>query len=243
MPDVMKKFFLSLVFIVSVLFSFAQATFFEDAGKFFNKYVEEGLVDYGSVRKYPASLDALVTQISRANLKGMDKDTKKAFLINAYNILVIKTVVKNEPMEGPLKLEGFFDKIKHNVAGKPITLNQLENDYIRKVYNDARVHFVLVCGALGCPRISNYAYTPDRIESKLDQLTRKALNDNTFIRVDDATKTASISQIFEWYKGDFIAEAANLTEYINKYRGKKIPVTYKVNYYQYDWNSNGKKKK
>lgn len=238
----MKK---TILYFTLILFSFtikAQDDFFTNAGRFFNKYVQEGLVDYNSIIKYPASLDALIQQIGQTNLKGMNANTKKAFLINSYNLLVIKTLVKKQPLNNPTELAGFFDKIKHNVGGNQWTLNYIENNQIRKVYNDPRIHFVLVCGALGCPKIANYAYTPDRLESKLEQLTRLAINNKAFIRVNNTEKKVLISELFYWYKDDFLSQSASLLDYINKYRAKKIPDNFKVDKYPYDWTWNNKKK-
>ena len=239
----MKK---TLILLVTLVMSFvqtqAQDDFFTNAGRFFNKYVENGLVDYHSIQKYPTALNELTSSISKKTLKGMDANTKKAYLINVYNILVIKSLVKNQPLDNPLNLEGFFDKKKHNVGGNLWTLNDIENKQLRPTYQDARLHFALVCGAMGCPRIISHAYTPDRLESKLEQQVRKAVNDPTFIKVDHQAKTVQISEIFYWYKDDFLKDASSLLEYINKYRAKKIPEHFKVSKYTYDWTWNAKKK-
>ncbi len=63
-----------------------------------------------------------------------------------------------------MNISGFFDVKKHNIGGVMLTLNSLENDFMRPSYLDARLHFVLVCGAIGCPPIINqenqlYAYS------------------------------------------------------------------------------------
>ena len=39
-----------------------------------------------------------------------------------------------------------------------MTLNDLENERLRKPYNDPRIHFALVCAAKGCPGLSREAY-------------------------------------------------------------------------------------
>ena len=64
---------------------------------------------------------------------------------------------------------------------KKLTLNELENTIIRPQFNDARLHFALVCGAVACPPIIKQAYTPQNIEQLLNQQTKAAINNSDFI--------------------------------------------------------------
>ncbi|MFN3941001.1 MAG: DUF547 domain-containing protein, partial [Chitinophagales bacterium] len=209
--------------------------FFNKANTFMSTYVANGKVNYKALVADPASLNALTEMIATADLSNADRNTRIAFYINAYNILTIKTVVANMPIKSPLDVPGFFDKKQHDVAGVKLTLNDIENSMLRP---DARVHFVLVCAANGCPVIMNEAYMPDKVQNQLNVQTKKALSDPNFIRVDAASKSVAISQIFDWYKDDFIKDAGTVTSFINKFRTAPIPADYKVVTYDYDWNLN-----
>jgi hypothetical protein len=145
------------------------------------------------------------------------------------------------PIAKPTDVTGFFDAIKFNLAGTQITLSDIENKKIRAVYKDPRVHFALVCAAKSCPPIANYAFTPTNVEAKLEAITKAALNNNSFIKVDDAKKTVQFSQILDWYKDDFLAVAKNNLEYVNKYRTTAIPANYTQSFYDYNWALNIKK--
>lgn len=232
----MKKF--TFVFIFSLLssFAFAQADFFMKADAFFKKNVSNGKVRYASIKSNPTELNALVKQVENYSLAGKNSSTKKAFYLNAYNIMVIKGIVSKFPVQGPMKIAGFFDKVKRKVAGKMITLNALENNIIRPTYKDARIHFALVCAANGCPKIANYAFTPAKVDSQLTALTKKAMNDTYFIRFSG--NKVQYSQIFDWYKQDFLNEAKSIVEFINKYRTTKLPAKVKTGTYTYDWKLN-----
>ena len=100
---------------------------------------------------------------------------------------------------------------------------------------EARFHFVLVCAGLGCPPIINQAYLPDTLESQLQTQTQLALNDPEFIRTKG--KRVQLSQIFEWYKEDFVRNGT-VIQYINRFRKNPIPEKAKVSYYPYDWTLN-----
>jgi hypothetical protein len=160
-----------------------------------------------------------------ATLQGNER---KAYLINAYNLLVINEALEHYPLKSVLDVSGFFDGKKQQVGGRSLTLNQLEKDLLLKNFPDARLHFVLVCGALGCPPITSFAYQPATLESQLDQQTRKALNNASFIRVSEGGQSVGLSQIFSWYANDFGGSKANVLSFINKYRKSPIPADAKV---------------
>lgn len=230
-----------LSFLVILLFSAsAYASFFDDADAFFSKYVSDGRVDYQKIAENIDELDKLVEQIDNTTLKLSPAIDKKAFYINAYNILVIKGITDNYPVESPLKVDGFFDKIKYPVAGESLTLNDIENKKIREVYKDARIHFALVCAAVSCPELVPGAYFPSELNRSLKKRTTSSLNNEIFIRVDNSNARVEVSEIFKWYKEDF-GGSQNIIQYINKFREEKIPEDYSLGYYTYDWSLNEKK--
>ena len=232
-----------MFFAYSTIFASPSADFFTKTDAFLKANVSSsGGVYYASIKANPAELNELVDMIGSYPFKSKDKNTQKAFLINAYNILVIKNVVDNYPISKPLDVPGFFDRKKFNVAGMSLTLSDIENKKIRPVYKDARTHFVLVCAAKSCPPIANYAITPSKMDAQLTTLTKKAMDRSSFTKVNADKKTVQLSQIFEWYKDDFMAEAKSLVAWVNQYRSTPIPSSYKQSFYTYNWALNVKKK-
>lgn len=234
----MKK----LLFLVVVLFysttSIAQETsFFSNTDIFLKKYVQAKKVNYEAIKKDPKTLEDLVKQIATFSLSN-DPKVNKAFFINAYNILMINAIVEKYPIKSPMDIAGVFDKTKYTVAGTKLTLNDLENKMIREKYKDARIHFVLVCGANGCPPITNFAYTPENLDQQLNQQTKLAINNPDFIKVNVKSKKVEISQIFEWYKDDFVSTKSSYIDFLNKYKSEPIPANFKVAFYTYDWSLN-----
>jgi len=142
--------------------------------------------------------------------------------------------VDHYPVKSPLDVPGFFDKSAYSVGGQYITLNSIENDLLRKNFpEESRFHFVLVCAGLGCPPIINEAYLPDTLKSQLQRQTELSLNNPDFVRIKG--KKVGLSQIFEWYKDDFILGGKSLIEYVNQYRTDKIDTNSKVSHYSYNW--------
>lgn len=218
---------------------FAQTTtqFFDKADAFFSKEVKNGLLDYTGL-KSNTELASLIQTVETADVSGADAATKKAYYINAYNLIVINEAAKAYPLQSVQSITGFFDGRKVTVGGKQMTLNNLEKNYLLKVDKDPRLHFVLVCGALGCPPITNFAYRPEQLEQQLEQQTKIALNNDDFLKVSDGK--VELSQIFKWYTHDFGGNKGAILNFINQYRTTPISKSSKVSYYPYDWTLNDK---
>ena len=229
--------FLALTFLV-IGNGFAQSInqqFFQNTNAFLKAQVKNGLVNYATV-KNNKQLKALIQTVETADLSGVSDATKKAFYINAYNLQVVNAAVNAYPIQSVQDIPGFFDRQKVIIAGELFTLTNFEKERLLKPYQDARLHFVLVCGALGCPPITNFAYTPENLDQQLDQQTKLALDNTDFLKV--AGTTLNLSQIFNWYPEDFGGNKKGVIDFINKYRTYTVPTTAKLNYYPYDWTLN-----
>lgn len=230
--------FLFLAFSVSEGHSQTVQNFFDEADALFKSYVSDGKVDYAAIKNNPDKLNSVLETAKHISVFINDPKIYQAFWINAYNLSVIKGIIDNYPIKSPLDKKGFFDKTKYDLGGTSITLNEIENKNLRAQFDDARFHFVLVCGALGCPPIISKAYTASNLENLLEQQTINALNDNTFIKVTE--KIVAFSEIFKWYKEDFVKEGQTEIDFLNDYRIEKVPKDAKVTYYSYDWRLNSK---
>lgn len=227
--------------ILLLIFTFSSAansqdfgqSFFNEADAFFKRYVTDGRVNYSALQT-TGDLMPLIITIEKIKINSIPEDSKKAFYINAYNLHVIDLALKSYPIQSVKDIPGFFEKKKIIVGGKEMSLNKFEKDYMLKPYKDPRLHFVLVCGALGCPPITNFAYIPSELESQLQQQTKLALNDPSFIRTSE-NKT-EISQIFKWYTEDFGGGKKEVIQYINSYREQAI--SQNTSYYKYNWTLN-----
>ena len=226
--------------LISILILFQSkcifASFYDEADDFFGKYVINGKVNYSEIKKNN-ELEKLVQKIKFETINLSNSDNKLAFYINAYNILTIKNIVDKYPVISPRDIDGFFDKIKFNVQGENLTLNEIENNKIR-VLGDARIHFALVCAAYGCPKLVSKAYFPSKINQQLEQQTTETLNDPNFIRIKSNSKIAYVSEIFRWYASDFGSSKTAILNYINNYSKIKIPSSFTLDYYPYSWKLN-----
>ncbi|PKA82536.1 uncharacterized protein DUF547 [Ulvibacter sp. MAR_2010_11] len=231
---------LPVLFFVGILNVTAQSpqAFFDEADALFGKYVANGKVDYKALHSNPQTLQIALTTAKNTRVSISKPDEYQAFWINAYNLAVLQGVLSNYPTNSPLDTKGFFDTVKYDVGGQSLTLNDIENKMLRAKFDEPRFHFVLVCGAKGCPPLISQAYRPSVLEKQLQQQTVLALNNDSFIKVTGGE--VSVSEIFKWYREDFVKEGKSEINFLNSYRKEKISPNSKLSYYTYDWRLNSK---
>lgn len=176
------------------------------------RHVGDGLVHYdafaasGEFRSY---LEALAA----ARLDGLPEEERLAFWINAYNAWTIEQINAHGERDsirninktlGLLSLKGPWSEKMVRAAGRELSLDDVEHGIIRKEFDEPRIHFALVCAALGCPPLRGEAYTGDRLEEQLDDQARAFLfRSPDKNRVDTTTATVWVSPILTWYQEDF----------------------------------------
>lgn len=166
------------------------------------------------------------------------KNETLSYWINAYNLFTLKLVMDNYPIKsikdiGKGKSTWDIDFIELN--GKKYSLNDIENNIIRKQFNEPRIHFAVNCASISCPKLLNKAYNKDNLNTLLDQQTRAFVNDvnhNTL-----GAKSISISNLFDWYKADF-EKNGGVINFLNKYAKTPIDSDAKVGFKDYNWNLN-----
>lgn len=182
---------------------------------------EKGLVDYRGIKENKKQLTAYLKkleQVDPGDFKKWSRHEKMAFWINAYNAITIEGVVRNYPIKyGSLmarvrfpknsirQLGDFWETVFIRVMGKDITLNKIEHQILCRKYKDPRVHGVLVCASMGCPRLSRHAYTAPHLNAPLDSASRAFIRNPDKVRLEEKTNTLYVSAIFDWYREDFKA--------------------------------------
>ena len=166
------------------------------------KYVDQtGMVNYTAFQNDKEFNDYIAT-IGTADIDNLSKNDKLAFYINAYNATVIKNVLDHWPIKSPLEVDGFFNKIKHRVAGKEMTLDELEHKYTLTI-EPVLSHFGLVCGAKSCPKLIAKAYDGRGVIVQLNENAMFFLNDIKNNRIDRENSILYLSEIFKWFPEAF----------------------------------------
>ena len=170
-----------------------------------------GRVDYGALKAARSALDAYVDSLAACSPRSHpdrfpSSDHELAYWINAYNAFVLQGVVAAYPVASVkeiMLLNGFFRRMAVHAGGQELTLNELENDIIRPVYRDPRVHFVVNCGAASCPALERRAFTGTDLEARLEAAARRFARDPQHVRLDRSARKLHLSRILDWYGKDF----------------------------------------
>ena len=150
---------------------------------------------------YPAFINkkkllTLLKAIENADVSGFTKEEKLAFYINAYNATVIKNVIDHLPINSPMDVDGFFSKIKHTIAGKEITLDELEHQYALNIEH-VLSHFGFVCAAGRCTKLIRTIYKGGSVIKQLEENGRIYFNDSYTDRLDKENYILYLSEIFK----------------------------------------------
>ena len=226
--------------------------------KFLDLYLKDGLVNYAAVKDDSALLKAVVLQLENVKKEEYDRwsqDEKKAFWINAYNIEAIKLIIDHYPLKRPLGLQALrypansiqqipdvWNQEALTILAKKVSLNYIENEILRKEFQDPRIHFAIVCASLGCPVLRYEPYVSDRLDSQLNDAVTKFMQDRKKFNYEAYTNTFYLSPILKWFKEDFEKAGVSIA-FIKKYspEDKNLADSAKIQWLDYDWSLNEQK--
>jgi hypothetical protein len=175
-------------------------------------YVRDGFVYYRALKLERTSLDRYIATLEDGPSQSASRDEQIAFWLNAYNALVLRTVIDHYPIEARTddlpsnsirQIPGAFDAISHRIAGRSVTLDHIEQA-ILPAYDDPRVFLALGRGAVGSPRLRSEAFAAPRLERQLSEVAAECTSDTQCIRIDRAENQMHVSAIFSWREQAFV---------------------------------------
>ena len=173
----------------------------EDYADILDTYVKNGRVDYkGLAANDLDKLDRYLDSVGKATLP-RDRNARIGFFIDAYNGLVLRSVIRHGRPRSVLDVKDFFKAKEHKVAKKTVSLDQLEKEVLNPYAKDPRTHFVLVCAAVGCPILESKPFLGDDVDRRMAAATRRYLAGSTGARAQNGS--VAVSKIFDWYAKDF----------------------------------------
>jgi hypothetical protein len=186
-------------------------------------------------------LAACLANLGDAQPTTMSADERKAFYINAYNVVAIETLLEN-PGKKIIDVDGAFKTAKHKVGGEMLTLDDIENKL--REFKDARIHFAIVCASKSCPPLAPKAYRAQGLSESLDRQGREFVNDPSKNSIDKAKGRIALSMIFNWNRKEFERDAGSLQKCLSKYIADPATVSWLTSsgkepeFLEYDWNPN-----
>jgi hypothetical protein len=178
--------------------------------------VRDGNVYYRALKQGRAKLDAFVTHLASVDADKLSKNEQIAFWLNAYDALVLRTVIDHYPIprrsadyppNSIRQIPGAFERLTHRVAGRMLTLDQIEQTVLPQ-YGDPRLYFAIGRGAAGGGRLRSEAYAPEKLDAQLGEVADECATRGC-VQIDQATNRVNASAIFSWHEKEFVSRYAD----------------------------------
>ncbi len=217
------------------------------------KYIDESdgkisKFDYKNVSEQDKSnLKTYIATLTKVQVDKLNSVEQMAYWINLYNALTIQIVLNAYPIDtikkidSPLFKTGPWSKKRVQVEGEPLSLDDIEHQILRPVYQDPRVHYGVNCASLGCPNLQSQAYTAENLEELLDLGAEQYINHPRGLSVINGKLHAS--SIYKWFASDFGGEQDLLDhflDYANDELAQQLQQHTRISDYHYDWLINEK---
>ena len=217
--------------------------------KLLKQYVNDaGGVDYAGLMTERKTLEAYIRRIADAPFDKLGRDQKLALLINAYNAFTLELILDNwnggqlDSIKD-IPASERWDAVRWNVGGHIWSLNQIEQKQIRPKFKEPRIHFALVCGAVGCPPLRSESYIAGQLDKQLADQAKYVHTHDKWYRFDQAADTVHLTQLYNWYGGDFEQVAGSVLAFVAQYdpdlkQALDAGQTPHIKWLDYDWSLN-----
>jgi hypothetical protein len=223
-------------------------------------------VDYAKLLKdkerpeSKALRNSILGHLKNLELDTLTKEQQISILLNAYNFLAVDIVLQNSceglissiaDLGGKDSFKAFSDgeSFGYFIGAEKLSLDNIEKEKIAELTNfeDARIHFAVICASAGCPVLLHLPFDKTNLEKQLSFITRAGLRLPRMLNSNGGT--SFLSQIFDWYLDDFVADIARdiefdseeefIEEFIKRFTADGTEFNRdNIDYVNYDWSLN-----
>jgi hypothetical protein len=189
-----------------------------EANRFYYETFQDNKEAQGLLIGIQESLEAVPTE---APLKYFSRDEQLAYWLNLYNVTVLNQIIKEYPVRNLKKVvtgkNSFFSEKLLNVAGVPLSLDDIEFTILKNNYNsDPLIIYGLYRGYIGGPNIRRHAYNGSEVWRQLKNNAFEFINSNRGTYPKDE-KTFRVSSLYERDKAFFPNFDDDLTSHLLDY--------------------------
>jgi hypothetical protein len=231
------------IFLISLL---AATTY----GELLDRYVvDDRWVDYTAWRASDDDRQALqqyIDELSDEDLFSMEPEAQIAAWLNLYNAVTVDLILDHDPVESIKQLDDPWSAKRVVVAGRELSLDDIEHEILRRDFDEPRIHFALNCASVSCPPLSGTPFFADSLDEQLEERTLRTLSDPEWLDPTGCPGTYGsgvirVSKLFDWFADDFGGESgvrAFLQRYRPDLRFTVANTGCKLESIEYDWSLN-----
>jgi len=186
-------------------------------------------LDYAAWTATPADRQALTGFIddeARRDPASMAPAERFAYWTNLYNALTLAVVLDAYPVGSirDIKSKGRLFSFKAGpwqtrlvtVAGRQMSLDDIEHKTLRAEFGDPRVHYAVNCASLGCPNLLARPWQAATLDADLDAAARAYVNHPRGVAVVGPGRL-KVSSLYKWYREDFGGSEAGIVQHLRRY--------------------------
>ena len=195
---------------------------YEDYAEILSSHVREnGLVDYGDLRRRRLELKAILMKLDELDpnvYQGLPREEQLAFWINAHTLKTLEIIARNYPIESSwwLRLtwppsdirhiKGIWTDYKFIVMDEEFTLAEVEKRFFRKTFNEPRAFLAITYASRSSPSLRRRLYRGQDLNRQLDEQVKAFLSGPAGMRIDRRDKVVRFSALFKpsWRGQEFV---------------------------------------
>ncbi|MYB34833.1 MAG: DUF547 domain-containing protein [Gammaproteobacteria bacterium] len=223
----------------------------DDWNRILETYIQENdginLFGYSKVTDEDrASLNRYIAYLASLDVFSLTAAQQFSFWTNLYNSLTILVILDEYPVKSirdissSLLQRGPWKKKLVTVDGIKLSLDDIEHEILRPVFNDNRVHYAVNCASIGCPNLQQAAFTHETLDEMLDKAASEYINHPRGVTVNQGHLT--VSSIFKWYSDDFGQGQQDVINHMLIYANDELAASLRtfsrISGYAYDWDLN-----
>ncbi|MBC6697930.1 DUF547 domain-containing protein [Hymenobacter sp. BT190] len=203
----------------------------------------DGLVNYqGMLEEEDKLLDYLMAQRKVSpEAAGWSAAEQEAYWINIYNAAIVYMVLQYYPVSNindihpKGRIHSLWEAPCVQVGDKEYSLNQIEREKLTARFQDPRLHFALVQGAVSGPQLLPEAYNGEQLAQQLERQTKRFINDPARNVLTGAQP--QLSSLFNFYATEF-GSRTQLLEFINRYATAPVAAAATPDFLPFSWTLN-----
>lgn len=226
-------------------------------GRLLERYVKPGgdgvaRVGYAAFKaKGRAELADYLAMLQAADPSTLGRPGQIAFWANLYNAKTLDIVLEHYPIRSIKDIDlggsllsaftgGPWSAKVVRVAGIDLSLDDIEHEILRPVFQDARIHYAVNCASIGCPDLQAKPFEPDTLDASLDRAARTYVNHPRGVSM--ASNGLTVSSIYEWFREDFGGNERGVLKHLSAHADATLAATLSgvssIAGYAYDWSLN-----
>lgn len=192
-----------------------------------------------------AALATYIDALARIDPRTLTRPAQFAYWVNLYNALTVRVVLDHPPVASILDIRltpgllfyGPWRVKLIEVAGAPLSLDDIEHRILRPIWRDPRIHYVVNCASLGCPDLPAAPLDPRDLERALDDAARAYVRHPRGLAFEGDGLV--LSKIYLWFREDFGGDEdgvrAHLARYADPAMAARLAAARRIADYRYDW--------